>query len=96
MVPRHLYFCSNTIQHAYGMQADGGSAAVTNAKQAYAAAKETYLEEAQRHYKLPAAQQQELQHIMITVFRAACRQLEQDHAALIEVDKENSRILNNR
>ena len=37
-----------------------------------------------------------LQQIIITVFQAACRHLELDHAALIEVDKENSRVLNNR
>lgn len=78
------------------MQADSGSAAVIDAKQAYAAAKETYLEEAQRHFRLPAAHQQELQQIITSVFQAACRQLEQDHAALIEFDKENSRVLNNR
>ena len=78
------------------MQADSGSAAVMNAKQAYAAAKEIYLEEAQQHFRLPAAQQQELQQIVTSVFQAACRQLEQDHAALIDVDKENSRVLNNR
>lgn len=78
------------------MQAPSGSATVINAKQAYAAAKETYLEQAQLRFTLPAAQQQELQQVITTVFQAACRQLEQDHEALIEVDKENSRVLNNR
>lgn len=91
-----MYPIRNMTQHAYDMQADCDSAAVINAKQAYAAAKKTYLEEAQQHFKLPAAQQQELQQIIITVFQAACRHLELDHAALIEVDKENSRVLNNR
>ena len=78
------------------MQAFSASATLINAKQAYTAAKESYLEQAQLRFKLPAAQQQELQQVITTVFQAACRQLEQDHEALIEVDKENSRVLNNR
>ena len=93
---KHIYCCSHITQHSCNVQAYSDSAAVIKAKQAYFAAKETYLEEAQRHFKLPAAHQQELQQMFITVFQAACRQLEQDHAALIEVDQENSRVLNNR
>lgn len=84
------------LQHLHNMQAASNSGAVLDAKEAYAAAKQTYLEEAQQRFTLPAAQQHELQQVVTTVFQTACRQLEQDHAGLIEVDKENSRVLNNR
>lgn len=78
------------------MQAANDSAAVTEARKDFAAAKQTYLEEAKLRYQLPVPQQQELHHIICTVFQTACRQLEHDHEGLIESDKENSRVLNNR
>ena len=78
------------------MQAADDSAAVLEASKAFAAAKQMYMEEGQLRFTMPAAQQQELHQLILTVFQAACKQLEQDHAGLIEVDKENARVLNNR
>ena len=78
------------------MQAADDSAAVLEARKAFAVAKQMYMEEAQLRFTMPAAQQQELHQLILTVFQAACKQLEQDHAGLIEVDKENARVLNNR
>ncbi|KAL3151997.1 hypothetical protein ABBQ32_001118 [Trebouxia sp. C0010 RCD-2024] len=72
------------------------SAAFMEARKAFAAAKQTYMEEAQLRFRMPDAQQQEVHQVILTVFQAACKQLEQDHAGLIEVDKENARVLNNR
>ena len=78
------------------MQAINDDAAVTQARQDLTAAQETHTEEAKLRFELPAAQQQELQHIVSTVFQTACQQLERDHEGLIDSDKENSRVLNNR
>ena len=91
-----LFAAESLPQHARDMQAADDSAAVIDARKACVAAKQTYMEEAQLRFKLPPAQQQELQQLILTVFQAACKQLEQDHAGLIEVDKENARVLNNR
>lgn len=78
------------------LQGADDSAAVSEARKAFAAAKQTYMEEAQLRFRMPDAQQQELHQVILTAFQAACKQLEQDHAGLIEVDKENARVLNNR
>lgn len=78
------------------MQGADDSAAFMEARKAFAAAKQTYMEEAQLRFRMPDAQQQEVHQVILTVFQAACKQLEQDHAGLIEVDKENARVLNNR
>lgn len=78
------------------MQAASDAATAFAARQSFADAKQTYLEEAKLRFNLPAAQQQELQVIVNAVFQAACRQLEHDHQGLLESDKENSRVLNNR
>lgn len=61
-----------------------------------AAAKEAYLAEEQQRFVLPATQQKAFLNTVMDVFQAACLQLEHDHAGLIDADKENSRVLNNR
>ena len=72
------------------------SAAAGNAQNELAAARAAYLAEAQQRFVLPAAQQQEFRQTVMYTFQAACQQLEHDHDGLIEADKENSRVLNNR
>lgn len=45
---------------------------------------------------LPSAKQLDFCLTVARVFGTACQQLESDHKGLIDADKENSRVLNNR
>ena len=67
-----------------------------NAQSDFTAAKAEYLAELQQHFVLPATQQKQFLDAVVGVFQAACIQLENDHTGLIDADKENSRVLNNR
>ncbi len=82
--------------YALSLQEAERLAAVTDAQNNYAAAKAAYLAEAEQRFMLPAAQQQVFLQTVTNVLKTACHQLEQDHKGLIDADKENSRVLNNR
>lgn len=78
------------------MQEVDGSSAAKEAQTAFAAAKADYLAEVQQRFVLPSAQQQHMCQVVTGVFETAYQQLELDHKSLIDADKENSRVLNNR
>ena len=81
---------------ALHMQEADGSTAVKEAQIAFAAAKADYHAEVQQRFVLPSAQQQHMCQVVTSVFETAYQQLELDHKSLIDADKENSRVLNNR
>ncbi|KAL0026394.1 hypothetical protein WJX79_005678 [Trebouxia sp. C0005] len=63
---------------------------------AFATAKAEYLAETEQRFVLSSAKQQDFCLTVAKVFGTACQQLEVDHKGLIDADKENSRVLNNR
>lgn len=65
-------------------------------QEVYDAARASYTAELRRRFALPSSQQLAFRHSIYTLFDSACQQLERDHAALIDADRENSRVLNNR
>ena len=64
--------------------------------QAPEVAQPNYASELQQRFALPSSQQAMFRQIMFAVYDSACQQLERDHASLLAVGRENSRILNNR
>ncbi len=77
------------LQEIDGSTAKGGH-------DAFATAKAEYLAEIEQRFVLPSAKQQDFCLTVARVFGTACQQLELDHKGLIDADKENSRVLNNR
>jgi len=65
-------------------------------RDAFATAKAEYLAETEQRFVLPSAKQQDFCLTVARAFGTACQQLESDHKGLIDADKENSRVLNNR
>ena len=100
-----LTLCAVTYAHASCMilnqlvnililqEIDGSTA---KGKHAFATAKAEYLAETEQRFVLPSAKQQDFCLTVARVFGTACQQLELDHKGLIDADKENSRVLNNR
>lgn len=77
------------LQRVDGSTAKGGH-------NAFATAKAEYLAETEQRFVLSSAKQQDFCLTVAKVFGTACQQLEVDHKGLIDADKENSRVLNNR
>jgi len=77
------------LQEIDGSTAKGGH-------DVFATAKAEYLAETEQRFVLPSAKQQDFCQTVARVFGTACQQLESDHKGLIDADKENSRVLNNR
>ncbi|DBA81963.1 TPA: hypothetical protein ACH3X1_007672 [Trebouxia sp. C0004] len=72
------------------------STATKGGHDALATAKDEYLAESEQRFVLPSAKQQDFCLTVAKVFGTACQQLELDHKGLIDADKENARVLNNR
>lgn len=78
------------------LQEVDGSTATKGGHDAFATAKAEYLAETEQRFVLPSAKQKDFCLTVEKVFETACQQLELDHKGLIDADKENSRVLNNR
>jgi hypothetical protein len=79
--------------HVQGAAADPQVAA---ALLDYTAAVERYESELQQQYTLAPDMQQQLRVMVERCFDAACTALQQRHAALVETERENARVLNSR